>query len=99
DTITAEQLRHYRTVILPDCTFLTATQAQALAGFLQAGGRVLALGEPGANLPEETRRRLLGHAGTICRDASHEFQPADLPIEPQLRLDWLPNIAIHIQRI
>src|SRR5215217_7412915 len=44
DTITAEQLHQYRTVILPDCTFLTATQAQVLESYLEAGGRVLALG-------------------------------------------------------
>jgi hypothetical protein len=99
DTITAEQLRQYRTVILPDCTFLTATQAQALEGYLDAGGRMLTLGEPGANLPEDARRRLIDHAGTIARNAGHEFQLVDLPIEPQVRSDQSPNIAIHIQRI
>jgi len=99
DTITTEQLRQYRTVILPDCTFLTATQAQAIESYLQAGGRVLALGKPGANLPEDTRQRLIGHAGMAIRDATNEFRLEDLPIATQVRIDGASNIAIHIQRI
>jgi hypothetical protein len=99
DTITTEQLRQYRTVILPDCTFLTATQAQAIVGYLQAGGRVLTLGKPGANLPEDTRHRLIGHAGMAIRDATNEFGLEDLPIATQVRIDGASNIAIHIQRI
>src|SRR4051794_30507858 len=99
DTITAEQLRQYSTVILPDCTFLTATQAQALAGFLHAGGRVLTLGEPGVNLPEETRHRLTDHAGATTRDAADEFRLEVLPVAPQVQVDGALNIAVHIQRV
>jgi hypothetical protein len=99
DTITAEQLRQYRSLVLPDCTFLTTTQAQALLGYLEAGGRVLALGEPGANLSEPIRRSLVDHPGTTLRAAGREFQPDDLPVAPQLRIDALAHIAVHIQRI
>ncbi|HEU5098122.1 MAG TPA: hypothetical protein VFU22_03690 [Roseiflexaceae bacterium] len=99
DTITAAQLRQYRSLILPDCTFLTTTQAQALLGYLEAGGRILALGEPGASLPTEMRRSLIDHAGTTIRAAAHQFALADLPVAPQVRLTAAPDIALHIQRI
>jgi hypothetical protein len=40
DTISGDQLRQYRVVILPDCQFLTPAQAEALRGYLAGGGRL-----------------------------------------------------------
>jgi hypothetical protein len=99
DTIAAEQLRQYRTVILPDCQFLTSAQAAVLRSFLEQGGHVLALGAPGANLPADARRALVEHAGTTVRDLRREFALADLPAAPQVRIEPAVDLAIHLQRV
>jgi hypothetical protein len=98
DTIAAGDLRQYRTVILPDCRFLTGQQAQALRGYLDAGGRVLALGELGANLPDDAQRGLAEHAGTTRLPAEHGFGLADLGAA-QATIEGAENVAIHIQRV
>lgn len=56
-------LGRYRTVVLPECHALTDPQAEVLARFLDGGGRVAAVGEPGANLDAVRRRALLDHPG------------------------------------
>jgi hypothetical protein len=99
DTISADQLRQYRVVILPDCQFLSAAQAEALRGYLDDGGRLLALGAPGANLPEELRRALVEHERATILDPQRELVIADIPAEPQVRIDTAANIAVHIQRV
>ncbi len=99
DTITADQLRQYRTVILPDCHFLTPAQAEALRGYLNDGGRLLALGAPGANLPQDIRRMLLEHEGTAIIDPQREFELADIPADLQVRIEAAADIAINLQRV
>jgi len=99
DTITADQLRQYRTVILPDCHFLTPAQAEALRGYLNDGGRLLALGAPGANLPQDIRRMLLEHEGTRIIDPQREFELADIPADLQVRIEAAADIAINLQRV
>jgi hypothetical protein len=98
DTIRADDLRQYRTVILPDCTFLTSAQAQALRGYLDEGGRLVALGQIGVNLPDEMRRALLAHQGTSAL-AQRIFHIDNLPVAPQVHIDGAPNIAVNIQRV
>src|SRR5829696_2638197 len=55
DTLSSEGLLQYRTVILPGCDHLTETQAEVLGAHLQRGGNIVAIGEPGANLPDASR--------------------------------------------
>ena len=50
DWITSEDLARYRTVVLPECTFLTPAQVEAIRGYLDHGGRVISTGELGPNL-------------------------------------------------
>jgi hypothetical protein len=64
DTLTVDDLRRYRTLVLAGCAWLTGRQADLLAGFLDAGGRLVACGPLGENLDAGARRRLLGHPGT-----------------------------------
>jgi hypothetical protein len=97
DTLSAGDLRQYRTVILPDCAFLTVTQAQALHGYLEQGGQLLVLGALGVNLPDELRSVLLEHERTTAV-AERAFQIDKLPVAPQVHVDGTPNIAINIQR-
>jgi len=99
DTIAAEQLRQYRTVILPECHFLTVPQAEALRGYLEDGGRLLALGAPGANLPGDVRRALREHERATIVDSQRDFVPGELPDEPQVRIEPAVDIAINLQRV
>jgi hypothetical protein len=64
DGLTVQELRQYRTLVLPDCSWLTDRQAELLAGYLAAGGRLLVCGTLGENLGPDTRARLLGHPAT-----------------------------------
>jgi hypothetical protein len=64
DALTVEDLARYRTLVLPDCAWLTDRQAELLVGYLAAGGRLLACGPLGENLHPEVRQRLLGHPNT-----------------------------------
>jgi hypothetical protein len=99
DAISAEQLRQYRTVILPDCHILTAAQAQALKGYLAQGGRLLVLGELATNLPEASWQQILGHKHTTVLDQQTPFQPEALPEGVQLRVEGADQVAVHIQRV
>jgi hypothetical protein len=99
DVIAAEHLRQYRSVILPDCHVLTTAQAQALRGYLDAGGRLLVIGELGANLPGDLRQALLAHQGTTQIPLEEGFRPENLPGGPQVRVAGAPNIALNIQRV
>jgi len=99
DTITAERLRQYRTVILPDCRVLTPAQAAALAGYLEAGGRLMVLGELGLNLPEDDWQGLLRHKDTLQVDNWRSFEPNLLREGVQVQIEGAPPLAIHIQRV
>src|SRR5215211_5198366 len=63
DTLQLENLSQYRTVILPDCRYLTNAQSQVLREFVENDGRLLVMGELGANLPQEERMAILDHPG------------------------------------
>ena len=56
-------LSQYRTVILPNCHHFTHLQAAALTAFLDGGGQVIAVGQPGLNLPQIQRKAILTHPG------------------------------------
>jgi hypothetical protein len=99
DTMAAGDLRRYRTVVLPDCRFLTETQAAALRGYLEQGGRVLAVGALGANLPDDQRQALAEHPRTRLISVERGFRPGDLADEMQVRIDEPGDIAVHIQRV
>jgi hypothetical protein len=68
DALTVDDLARYRTLVLPGCAWLTARQAELLAAYLAAGGRLVACGPLGENLPAGGRDRLLGHPGTRAVD-------------------------------
>ena len=64
DSLTVEALRRYRTLVLPECRWLTERQAELLAEYLAAEGRLLVCGSLGENLSSEVRQGLLGHPST-----------------------------------
>jgi hypothetical protein len=96
DSITAEALGQYRTLILPECRFLTPAQAAAVTGFLNRGGRVLAAGDLGLNLDDGARRQLLAHPLML---RATEVRPDDLAGGPQVIMDGAPDLAINIHKI
>ena len=64
DALAVDDLARYRTLVLPECRFVTGRQAELLAGYLAAGGRLVVCGGLGDNLDAATREGLLGHPGT-----------------------------------
>jgi hypothetical protein len=96
DAHTLDDLRRYRTLVLPDCTHLTGHQASLLEVYLHAGGRLLVLGGFGENLGAPVRDALLQHPGTTRTD---DLDVAGLPVEPQLRVDPDADVSAIPQRI
>jgi len=80
-----QDLRRYRTVILPHCSFLTDAQADMVERFLDGGGTVLALGELGTNLAPARRDALRAHPNLRAGDAS-SFSIDVVAEGPQLRV-------------
>ncbi len=99
DTLIPEDLRQYRTLILPDCWYLTSAQAALLLAHLQNGGLLLVLGELGSNLPEDQRRKILNHPGSIQVEAQALPWLELLPGGPQLRLFSPVDLATNLQRV
>jgi hypothetical protein len=68
DTLTVDALARYRTLVLPECRFITDRQAELLAAYLAAGGRLLVCGPLAENLGPAARGRLLGHPAARAVD-------------------------------
>lgn len=98
DTLTAEDLSAYRTIILPDVRYLTGLQAELLRGFLGSGGKVLYSGNLGANLPAAEREALLNQPG-VTRLTGAAFRTADLPDGPQVKAAGQGEFAVNVQRL
>jgi hypothetical protein len=90
DTLMVDDLRQYRTLILPDCSVLTPAQVQLLQDYADQGGLVLAWGDVTPDLSSHERVRVVG----LDRD----FSPNWLTEGPQVRVEGSPNLAMCIQR-
>jgi hypothetical protein len=99
DTVQLENLRQYRTIILPDCRYLTRAQVQLLGDYLESEGHLLVIGELGTNLPVEERDGILKHWGTRQINNGAGFDASWLPTEPQMKLSASANLAINLQRV
>src|SRR5215204_4876943 len=99
DSLTIDDLRQYRSLILPDCFVLPPAQGEVLAAFLDAGGRVLAFGDLGTNLSDEVRARLAGHQRTAALALSEPFRLESLPDSLQVRVEGQPDLAVTVQRV
>jgi hypothetical protein len=98
DTLSAEDVAQYKTIILPDCTFLTPPQAALLAGALANGTQLVVQGKLGSNLPAETMQPILERAGTHRIDSARELSVADLPGSRQVQLDRKADLMLTVQR-
>jgi hypothetical protein len=99
DTLTGEALRQYRTIVLPDCRFLTQAQSQLLQEYLEHEGRLLVMGELGANLSHEEREAILNHEGTRRVEVGAAFDLNWLPFGQQVNLSVPADLAINLQRV
>ena len=99
DTLTHETLDQYRTLILPDCRFLTQAQSQLLQDYLANGGRLLVMGDLGTNLSAGEHSALLNHQGTRRIEVGAAFDLNWLPHEQQVRLSTPADLAINLQRV
>ena len=90
-------LYRYRTVVLPECTFLTPAQVEAIRGYLEHGGRVIATGELGANLdPIGSSRR---SSGTRISCDRPTVGPQDFAGGPQVVIDPGVDLAVNIHQV
>ena len=99
DTLTLETLAQYRTLILPDCRYLTPAQAQLLSHYLENDGRLLVMGELGANLTQGDRGAILNHPGTRQVEVGAQFDLTWLPFAQQVQLSIPADIAVNLQRV
>ena len=98
DDLHAEDLEQYAVLVLPQCSFLTLPQAGLLQSYMESGGRVLALGDTGANLPPEVREPLIQHARWSV-DRLGGSGLAALWTAPQVRLTPSVDAAVNLQRV
>jgi hypothetical protein len=96
DVIEPDAFAQYRTLILPECSFLTAPQRAAIRGFLERGGYVLATGDLGTNLEPDARTSLLGHPNMF---RTTEVRAADFAGGPQVSVDLDIDLAVNIHRV
>jgi hypothetical protein len=99
DTLQPETLSQYRAIILPDCRYLTDAQSQLLLAFLERDGRLLVMGDLGANLPPAKRDAILNHQGTRRVEIAAAFDLNWLPFGQQLNLSVPADIAVNLQRV
>jgi len=99
DTLIPESLTQYRTIILPDCRYLTGAQSQLLNDFLGNDGRLLVIGELGTNLPSAERDAILNHQGTRRVEVGAAFDLNWLPFGQQVQLSVPADIAVNLQRV
>ena len=96
DTITLDKLDQYRTLVMPQCQFLTPIQAEIVKAFLYRGGRVLVIGDFGINLPADVRGELFAHPHLV---RTTSFHTSDLMDGPQVSTRGAPDLAITLQRV
>jgi hypothetical protein len=99
DTLAEDDLRRYRTLILPDCHYLTEHQAGVLLAYLEGGGHLLMLGDLGVNLAEAVQGPVVEHDNIIRAAAEDRLDSALLDGGPQVRMDSDASIAVSPQLV
>ncbi|WP_210507655.1 hypothetical protein [Naasia sp. SYSU D00057] len=95
DDADAGALARYSRLVLPGCSSLTARQVEAVLGYLDGGGSVTVLGEPGGQDGVDASP-ILRHAGTLVAESA---EARDLvPDDPQLVTEGLLRGAVNLQR-
>jgi hypothetical protein len=96
DSLTVADIARYRTIVLPDCRYLTVHQAQLVEDYAGAGGTALATGRLGENLSPDVRDRL---SAAVRRLDDERELTASLAGGPQLILDRDVDLAVGLHRL
>jgi hypothetical protein len=99
DHINLQQIQQYRTLILPQCSYLTPNQAAALLGYLDGGGKLIAIEPLAANLPQETRQAIVNHSGTTIFRSTGEALERGIALDHQVQLNQSADLGLHVQRL
>ncbi len=99
DSVTFEQLQWYRTLVLPQCSYLTPNQADVLTRYLEGGGQLVAIAPLGANLSQAQRDALVKHPGIKTYRTAVEALASDCLGQPQVRIDQEADLGLHVQRL
>jgi hypothetical protein len=98
DSLEVDDLSRYRALVVPGCDVLTPRQAELLEGFVDGGGRLVVLGEIGANLGDRMDA-LVGRDGVTVADA-FGFELNHLPDGPQVGIvEGSTDMALTLQRV
>jgi hypothetical protein len=82
--------------VLPECTVLTGPQVEAIRGYLEHGGRVVASGELGANLDAEERGALFAHPHLV---RTTEIRAEDFAGGRQVVVEPAVDLALNVHRV
>jgi hypothetical protein len=85
DSLSSKDLKRYRTLVLPECRYLTTAQASLIRSFIDDGGRAIAVGVLGENLPA-AKREELGLHEHLHEQALRSFNVEVLQGGPQVRI-------------
>jgi hypothetical protein len=96
DSIELAHLTKYRTIILPNCEFLTPHQAELVASFQEAGGQVIATGPLATNLTHHRGLNLLQPTRSRTLRQPTDFSPSDLVVGAQLHFDRPVDCAVNV---
>ncbi|TDE08477.1 hypothetical protein [Jiangella asiatica] len=96
DDVTPERLRQYRHLVLPDCWALSGGQVDAVAGYLDDGGRVIVIGDLRGGDDGTSTARILEHPGT--RVVASARTVADDAGDAQVEIKALTDVAVNLQR-
>jgi hypothetical protein len=99
DHVSLDQLKRYRMLVLPQCSYLTSRQADTVLEYLDAGGQILAIAPLGSNLSEEMRQAITNHPGTILYRTTEEALDAGMPNQAQVVINQPADLGLHIQRL
>jgi hypothetical protein len=99
DSLSSEDLKRYRTLVLPECRYLTTAQASLIRSFIDDGGRAIAVGVLGENLPAAQREELGLHEH-VHEQALRSFNVEVLQGGPQVRIaKGETDMALTIRRM
>ncbi|HEV2109321.1 MAG TPA: hypothetical protein VGR16_13755, partial [Thermomicrobiales bacterium] len=98
DSLTLPDLDQYRTLILPDCQFLTPEQSELVRGFLDRGGNVVVLGDLALDLGDDSRQAILDHERASQVESFTDSVIDQLPCGAQLSVQGRHDLGIAVHR-
>jgi hypothetical protein len=100
DSLEVADLAQYRTLILPECRYLTPHQRDLLLAFLEQGGRVVTTGDLGSNLPDSDIKAVADHPHVTRLEQAEAFGTHLLPDGGQVKVSTPGvDLALNIQEV